>query len=80
MVGKSNNSVNRARFNEGPLDFYSSSYRVGRVCQLLAAGVSVNLRDSPLSQNTPLHWAASYGSQEVLAALCGKGFDLSHNT
>ena len=40
--------------------------KLGRVCQLLAAGVSAQALDSPQSRNTPLHWAASFGDQAVL--------------
>lgn len=44
--------------------------RLGRVCQLFASGVDVNLIDSEESQNTPLHWAASFGNRAVIQCLC----------
>ena len=47
-------------------------YSVGRVCQLLAAGVDVNLHDSQESQSTPLHWAASFANRDIIQCLCGK--------
>ena len=63
-------------------------FSLGRVCQLLAAGVDVNLRDSPETQSTPLHWAASYGNKDIVQCLCcefkgmggggGAGVDVSH--
>ena len=43
---------------------------VKRVTQLLAAGVEVNLLDSPDSRNTPLHWAVTYGNKDVVQCLC----------
>ncbi|KAL5009145.1 hypothetical protein ScPMuIL_014726 [Solemya velum] len=51
---------------------------VGSVCQLLAAGVDVNLVDSPETKSTPLHWAASYGNHEVVQCLCSRGADVNH--
>lgn len=46
-------------------------FRVGRVCQLVAAGISINARDSEGSKNTPLHWAACYGNRDIVACLLG---------
>lgn len=43
-----------------------------RVCQLLAANVSVNLIDSPDTANTPLHWAACYANKETVQCLISK--------
>jgi ankyrin repeat protein len=39
---------------------------LGRVCLLLAAGVNVNSIDSPQTQNTALHYASSFASDEVI--------------
>ena len=39
----------------------------------------MNLRDSDVSGNTPLHWAASFGSQEVIACLCGNYVKTLHS-
>ena len=32
--------------------------------------MDVNLRDSPETQSTPLHWAASYGNKDIVQCLC----------
>jgi ankyrin repeat protein len=48
-----------------------NSYSVGRVCQLVAAGLSINSFDSEESRNTPLHWAASYGNKDIVSCLIG---------
>ena len=42
------------------------------MCQLLAAGVSVNVLDSSETRNTPLHWAATYGNKDVIQCLCSQ--------
>jgi ankyrin repeat protein len=52
----------------------SSKTRVGRVCQLIAAGLSINSYDSEESRNTPLHWAASYGNRDIVSCLLSKLF------
>ena len=41
---------------------------------MLAAGVPVTVKDSHETQNTPLHWAASYGNRDVINCLCCKFF------
>ncbi|XP_037087524.1 poly [ADP-ribose] polymerase tankyrase-1-like [Pollicipes pollicipes] len=41
----------------------------GRVCQLLAAGLGINAWDSPLSRNTPLHWAANFADRDMITCL-----------
>jgi hypothetical protein len=46
-------------------------FRVGRVCQLIAAGISINSWDSEESKNTPLHWAACYGNKDIVTCLIG---------
>lgn len=59
-----------------PEDYWVPSllnHSIGRVCQLLAAGVSVNFQDSPTSLNTPLHWAASFGNKDAVQCLCKRG-------
>ncbi|XP_026288874.1 uncharacterized protein LOC113213876 isoform X3 [Frankliniella occidentalis] len=48
-----------------------------RVCQLLAAGISVNSWDSEESGNTPLHWAACYGNREIVSCLLDRGADVN---
>lgn len=45
--------------------------RLDRVAQMLDAGVSPNAVDSEESRNTPLHFAACYGSTEVVNLLLG---------
>ncbi|XP_064600438.1 uncharacterized protein LOC135466719 [Liolophura sinensis] len=59
-------------FNQELLQATAQS-NIGRVCQLLAAGVDVNLVDSHESKNTPLHWAATYGSWQMVQSLCSRG-------
>jgi hypothetical protein len=46
-------------------------FRVGRVCQLIAAGIGINSWDSEDSKNTPLHWAACYGNKDIVTCLIG---------
>ncbi|XP_064113108.1 uncharacterized protein LOC135219888 isoform X1 [Macrobrachium nipponense] len=50
---------------------------VGRVCQLVAAGLSINSHDNPLSRNTPLHWAASFADVDTLSCLLARGADVN---
>uniref|UniRef100_A0AC35FXL7 Beta-hexosaminidase bacterial type N-terminal domain-containing protein n=1 Tax=Panagrolaimus sp. PS1159 TaxID=55785 RepID=A0AC35FXL7_9BILA len=50
---------------------------LGRVCQLLAAGVNVNSIDSPQTQNTTLHYAASFASDEIVKTLCESGANVN---
>nr|XP_045591996.1 uncharacterized protein LOC123753983 isoform X1 [Procambarus clarkii]XP_045591997.1 uncharacterized protein LOC123753983 isoform X1 [Procambarus clarkii] len=50
---------------------------VGRVCQLIAAGLSINSHDNPLSRNTPLHWAASFADTDTLTCLIARGADIN---
>uniref|UniRef100_A0AC34R811 Beta-hexosaminidase bacterial type N-terminal domain-containing protein n=1 Tax=Panagrolaimus sp. JU765 TaxID=591449 RepID=A0AC34R811_9BILA len=50
---------------------------LGRVCQLIAAGVNVNSIDSPQSRNTPLHYAASYSSDEIVKTLVESGANVN---
>nr|XP_006823757.1 PREDICTED: uncharacterized protein LOC102810406 [Saccoglossus kowalevskii] len=49
--------------------FHIVCYSITAVQQLLAAGVSANVRDGAKSLNTPLHWAASYANIEMLKFL-----------
>ncbi|ELT94131.1 hypothetical protein CAPTEDRAFT_214107 [Capitella teleta] len=67
-------TIERVRnvFNEELLQCVAHS-NIGRACQLLAAGVSVNFQDSPTSLNTPLHWAASFGNKDSVQCLCKRG-------
>ncbi|KAK3858719.1 hypothetical protein Pcinc_035106 [Petrolisthes cinctipes] len=50
---------------------------VGRVCQLVASGLSINAHDNPLSRNTPLHWAASFAQPDTLTCLIARGADVN---
>ncbi|XP_071527220.1 uncharacterized protein [Panulirus ornatus] len=50
---------------------------VGRVCQLVAAGLSINSHDNPLSRNTPLHWASSFADPDTLTCLIARGADVN---
>uniref|UniRef100_A0A7E4VHE6 Glyco_hydro_20b domain-containing protein n=1 Tax=Panagrellus redivivus TaxID=6233 RepID=A0A7E4VHE6_PANRE len=50
---------------------------LGRVCQLLAAGVDVKSVDSPITKNTPLHYAVSFASDEIVKTLCESGANLN---
>ncbi|KAF4523546.1 hypothetical protein B566_EDAN011994 [Ephemera danica] len=50
---------------------------VGRVCQLVAAGLSINSYDSIESRNTPLHWAASYGNRDIVSCLIDRGANVN---
>lgn len=66
----------RTVFNEELLQATAQS-NMGRVCQLLASGLDVNLKDSSESQNTPLHWAACYASRDMIQCLCLRGADVN---
>jgi len=46
-------------------------FRVGRVCQLIVAGIGINWWDSEDSKNTPLHWAACYRNKDIVTCLIG---------
>lgn len=37
------------------------------------AGLDVNSVDSEITQNTPLHWAATYGDEKIVRLLIGRG-------
>ncbi|XP_074652559.1 uncharacterized protein LOC141906956 [Tubulanus polymorphus] len=50
---------------------------VVRVCEILDAGVDINLIDSAESQNTPLHWAASFADKEMIQCLCEHGANIN---
>lgn len=45
---------------------------IPRVTRLLKCGVSPNASDGATSDNKVLHWAASYGTDEMVKLLCGK--------
>ena len=49
---------------------------IGRVCQLVAGGLSINSYDNSLSRNTPLHWAASFSDVDTINCLIGKYYYL----
>ncbi|XP_067011307.1 uncharacterized protein [Anabrus simplex] len=55
----------------------TANSEVGRVCQLIAAGISINAWDSEASQNTPLHWAACYGKKDIVMCLIDRGADVN---
>ncbi|VDN21472.1 unnamed protein product, partial [Gongylonema pulchrum] len=42
---------------------------LGRVCQMISAGVSVDSIDELSTRNTTLHWAASFGNEDVPSVL-----------
>uniref|UniRef100_A0A0K0FKT5 ANK_REP_REGION domain-containing protein n=1 Tax=Strongyloides venezuelensis TaxID=75913 RepID=A0A0K0FKT5_STRVS len=48
----------------------AATSNAGKVCRLIASGVPVNAYDSELTRNTPLHWAASFGNEEIIKAFC----------
>ncbi|XP_021936074.1 uncharacterized protein LOC110837829 isoform X2 [Zootermopsis nevadensis] len=55
----------------------TANSEVGRVCQLIAAGISINSWDSEDSRNTPLHWAACYGNKDIVTCLIDRGADVN---
>ncbi|ESO99673.1 hypothetical protein LOTGIDRAFT_173616 [Lottia gigantea] len=63
-------------YNEELLQATAQS-NLGRVCQLVAAGVDVNLVDSNESKNTPLHWAVSYANRDMVQCLCSRGANVN---
>uniref|UniRef100_T1IPJ6 Beta-hexosaminidase bacterial type N-terminal domain-containing protein n=1 Tax=Strigamia maritima TaxID=126957 RepID=T1IPJ6_STRMM len=50
---------------------------IGRICQLIAAGVDVNCIDNPKSGNTALHWAATFASKDVVKCLLDRGANIN---
>ncbi|CAL1530401.1 unnamed protein product [Lymnaea stagnalis] len=66
----------RTVYNEELLKATAQS-NLGRVCQLLAAGVDIHLTDSPEMLNTPLHWAVCHGNRDMVQCLCARGADLN---
>ena len=52
---------------------------VPRVRKLLKSGVSVNASDGAPSDNKALHWAVSYGNENIVKFLCGKHFEPTYN-
>uniref|UniRef100_A0A158Q7M1 Eukaryotic translation initiation factor 3 subunit K n=1 Tax=Elaeophora elaphi TaxID=1147741 RepID=A0A158Q7M1_9BILA len=50
---------------------------LGRVCQMISAGVSVDSIDATDTGNTALHWAASYGNEDVVRILCQSGANVN---
>lgn len=55
----------------------TANSEVGRVCQLIAAGININSWDSEESRNTPLHWAACYGNKDIVTCLIDRGADVN---
>ena len=47
-------------------------FSVSQVNQLIGVGVPVNFFDTQDTQNTPLHWVASFGDVNTAECLCGK--------
>ena len=47
-------------------------FSLDQVNQLVTAGVDVNFFDTKDTQNTPLHWVASFGDANTVECLCGK--------
>lgn len=39
---------------------------------MLDAGVNINSYDTNDTKNSPLHWAACYGSKDIVSFLIGK--------
>ncbi|OZC09815.1 ankyrin repeat protein [Onchocerca flexuosa] len=50
---------------------------LGRVCQMISAGVSVDSIDATDTSNTALHWSASYGNEDVVRILCQSGANVN---
>ena len=50
---------------------------LARIPELLEAGVSREVSDSVHTGNTALHWAASFGSQEVVSLLLSNNFNVN---
>ena len=48
-----------------------SVFSLQRVEEFLDAGCDVNCLDSERTRNTPLHWAASYSTPDILQMLIG---------
>lgn len=46
---------------------------LGRVCQMLSSGVHVDSVDGPKTGNTALHWAATFGNEDIVRILCESG-------
>ncbi|CAG9532960.1 unnamed protein product [Cercopithifilaria johnstoni] len=50
---------------------------LGRVCQMISAGLNVDSIDAVDTGNTALHWAASYGNEDVVRILCQSGANVN---
>ncbi|MCP9264796.1 hypothetical protein DINM_022951 [Dirofilaria immitis] len=50
---------------------------LGRVCQMISAGVSVDSIDATDTGNSALHWSASYGNEDVVRILCQSGANVN---
>ncbi|VDM43779.1 unnamed protein product [Toxocara canis] len=47
--------------------------KLGRVCQMLSSGVPLDSVDATKTQNSALHWAASFGNEDIVRTLCESG-------
>ncbi|KAK0410679.1 hypothetical protein QR680_005270 [Steinernema hermaphroditum] len=72
----SENEAIRSAFVQELLQATAHS-NLGRVCQMLSSGVDINSVDSPSTMNTALHWAASFGNDDIVRTLCESGADVS---
>uniref|UniRef100_A0AC35UIE7 ANK_REP_REGION domain-containing protein n=1 Tax=Rhabditophanes sp. KR3021 TaxID=114890 RepID=A0AC35UIE7_9BILA len=66
---------------ENPSPLLLQCIKEGRVdvlkSMLTQLGVSVNSFDSEVTKNTPLHWAASFGNEEIVKAICDNSADIN---
>uniref|UniRef100_A0A914DSW0 Beta-hexosaminidase bacterial type N-terminal domain-containing protein n=1 Tax=Acrobeloides nanus TaxID=290746 RepID=A0A914DSW0_9BILA len=50
---------------------------LGRVCQMIASGVNPDAVDAQETGNTALHYATSFGNEEIVKTLCESGASLN---
>lgn len=53
------------------MEMFIFFHRLGRIHQLINAGVDVNAPDSPESGNRALHWAVCFGKPQAVQCLLG---------
>nr|CAD7571546.1 unnamed protein product [Timema californicum] len=70
-------TLTKAETENATRKLFAVKQMVGRVCQLVAAGININSWDSVESKNTPLHWAACYGNKEIVTCLISRGADVN---